>query len=275
MSRNNRNVKSFVNAARKPCCKVCKDAGKTESEFSSHWPRDTEGKTICPTLLAQDCRYCGKAGHTVKYCHKLEKDNAAREKASKSVQPKAVPKPAPKPAPSNAKVGGFALLMDSDSDDSPRSPKRTQKKAPAKVAPMKEEYPALGGAWARLPAIAPVAGVSFAEMACKPKEIAIAEKQIRDEERLGQAIKEKFVTLKHEPAPLSERDQARIQHNKDCFSMSNGKCWADLEDSDDDSIDDMARIERFMDADREDDMERVERFMDADREDDYAGDCDW
>ena len=246
MSRNNRNVNSVVNAARKPCCKVCKDAGKTESEFSSHWPKDTQGNTICPTLLKQDCRYCGKAGHTVKYCHKLEKDNAAREKASKSVQPK----PVPKPAPSNAKVGGFALLMDSDSDsdDSPR----TAKKAPAKVAPMKEEYPALGGAWVRLPAIAPVAGVSFAAMACKPKEIAIAEKQIRDEERLGQAIKEGFVALKRESAPLSEREQAKIKHTSDCFNMTNGKSWADMEDSDDESIDDMARVERFMEQDRED-----------------------
>jgi hypothetical protein len=257
MSRNNRNVKSVVNAARKPCCKVCKDAGKTESEFSSHWPRDTEGKTICPTLLAQDCRYCGKAGHTVKYCHKLEKDNAAREKASKSVQPN----PVPKPAPSNAaKAGGFAVLMDSDSDsdDSPRSPKRTQKKAPA---PMKEEYPALGGTWTRLPAIAPVASVSFAAMACKPKEIAIAEKQIRDEERLGRAIKEGFVALKRESAPLSEREKAKIKHTNECFRGLNGKSWADMEDSDDE--------------DEDDDMARVERFMDRDREDDYAGETGW
>ena len=262
MSRNNRNVKSVVNAARKPCCKVCKDAGKTESEFSSHWPKDKEGNTICPTLLAQDCRYCGKAGHTVKYCQKLEKDNAAREKASK---PKFQPAAA-RPEPSGAKASGFALLMDSDSDsdESPRSPKRTQKKAPA---PMKEEYPALGGAWTRLPAIAPVASVSFAAMACKPKEIAIAEKQIRDEERLGQAIKEKFVALKHEPAPLSEREQAKIKHTNDCFRGLNGKCWADLEDSDDDDEDDdMARVERFMDRDREDDYPACT---------DYDGDGDW
>ena len=52
----------------KPICKVCRDAGKSESEYKSHWVRSKSGKVTCPTLLSQSCRSCGKSGHTVKYC---------------------------------------------------------------------------------------------------------------------------------------------------------------------------------------------------------------
>jgi hypothetical protein len=30
--------------------------------------RNKTGKVTCPTLLSQNCRNCGKNGHTVKYC---------------------------------------------------------------------------------------------------------------------------------------------------------------------------------------------------------------
>ena len=29
-------------------CKVCKDAGKTETEYTSHYVKDKSGKVICP-----------------------------------------------------------------------------------------------------------------------------------------------------------------------------------------------------------------------------------
>ena len=51
-----------------PNCKVCRDAGKSEQEYSSHRVRDKNGRVACPTLLSQKCRNCGKNGHTVKYC---------------------------------------------------------------------------------------------------------------------------------------------------------------------------------------------------------------
>lgn len=53
---------------KKPLCKVCRDAGKSEAEYQSHWVRSKSGKVVCPTLLSQRCRSCGKSGHTVKYC---------------------------------------------------------------------------------------------------------------------------------------------------------------------------------------------------------------
>lgn len=63
-------------------CKVCHDAGKTEAEYRSHFTRespDPKAKVTCPTLLAQECRYCSKNGHTVKYCPTL-KDNEKKRK---------------------------------------------------------------------------------------------------------------------------------------------------------------------------------------------------
>ena len=55
-------------------CNVCFDAGKTESEYTSHYVRaskEPNAKVVCPTLLALECNYCFKKGHTVKYCDVL------------------------------------------------------------------------------------------------------------------------------------------------------------------------------------------------------------
>ena len=80
--------KFINNSQKKPFCKVCFDARKPESEYTSHYVRsqpDSNGKTIvtCPVLNATECRYCFKFGHTTKFCNVLEekkkKDN--REKS--------------------------------------------------------------------------------------------------------------------------------------------------------------------------------------------------
>lgn len=58
-------------------CKVCKDAGKTEAEYTSHFVRATPAKNapvVCPTLLALNCNYCHKKGHTIRYCPVLERN---------------------------------------------------------------------------------------------------------------------------------------------------------------------------------------------------------
>ena len=54
-----------------PFCKVCRDAGCSESEYTSHFVKDQPGpagKVVCPTLLNQACRICGEKGHTSSYC---------------------------------------------------------------------------------------------------------------------------------------------------------------------------------------------------------------
>ena len=256
-----RNIKT--NVVRKPCCKVCKDAGKSESEYGSHWPKDSNGKTVCPTLLAQDCRYCGEAGHTVKYCQKLTKDNASKAKSDafwdrqrRVIAAREAPKPVAEFKPAQ---GRFAMLMDDDSDESPRSPKRAEKKAPA---PQKEEFPALSGTWAKSAATAPVANISFMEMAIKPKEVALSEKKTRDEERLGKAIASGMVVIERgshgtvmTAPPKTAAQIAREKYNYDCFKCKDGLSWADAESSDDEYDEyesDMAAIERYTDRDRED-----------------------
>ncbi len=55
------------------CCKVCRDAGKPASVFTSHLVKDSKnGVIVCPTLLATVCRYCRQNGHTVKYCTSIK-----------------------------------------------------------------------------------------------------------------------------------------------------------------------------------------------------------
>jgi hypothetical protein len=73
----NTNNKSTQMKAKKPFCKVCKDAGKSEDIYTSHFLRDKLGansQIICPTLLALECQYCHQKGHTVSYCKKLKEN---------------------------------------------------------------------------------------------------------------------------------------------------------------------------------------------------------
>lgn len=58
-------------ATKTPYCKVCHDAGRPSSEYTSHYVKDQpgpDGKVVCPTLLNQSCRICNKTGHTSSYC---------------------------------------------------------------------------------------------------------------------------------------------------------------------------------------------------------------
>ena len=87
--RTNANAKSTTAFGKKPFCKVCFDAKKPESEYSSHFVRslpDMNGKTVvtCPVLKATECRYCYNFGHTAKFCPVLE-DNKKKAAKAKSV----------------------------------------------------------------------------------------------------------------------------------------------------------------------------------------------
>jgi predicted DNA binding CopG/RHH family protein len=62
---------SRKNNTSKPFCVVCRDAGRPEKEYTSHYVKDQpgpNGKVVCPTLLNQACRICAKPGHTSSYC---------------------------------------------------------------------------------------------------------------------------------------------------------------------------------------------------------------
>ena len=97
-------------------CKVCKDAGKTESEYTSHFVKDKSGKTICPTLLNQACKYCRQTGHTVKFCPtlKLNEKNKKREEYFKKQQPEWQDE---LNSATRRLRSSFATAFDSDSED--------------------------------------------------------------------------------------------------------------------------------------------------------------
>ncbi|XP_057305903.1 uncharacterized protein LOC130644355 [Hydractinia symbiolongicarpus] len=52
-------------------CVFCRNNGESESVYTSHVLKDTEGRTACPILRAYTCPICkanGDSSHTIKYC---------------------------------------------------------------------------------------------------------------------------------------------------------------------------------------------------------------
>jgi hypothetical protein len=171
--------------------------------------------------LDQECRFCHQKGHTVKYCKELAKKIAQDEREKKrQQQPRAEPK---KQGTRTTQQSRFAILMEDDDE------------VAAPSAPMKEEFPELGGTWTKRAQATPVEGVSFVDMACKPREVAIAEKQEREKE--VQSV-QGLVVIKPTPLPqLKEKTEAELakqKHNYECFRGTNGKSWADMDSDDED-----------------------------------------
>jgi hypothetical protein len=112
---------------KKPYCKVCHDAGKPESEYTSHSVRslpDRNGNTTvtCPTLLTIECQYCRKQGHTIKFCPTLIAKNKAEERNNRKEVFKKVEEKKQITAPSikqKKSTSYFAVLSDNNSDDDP------------------------------------------------------------------------------------------------------------------------------------------------------------
>lgn len=90
MQRNNSTKLTNNKSVYKTFCKVCQDSGKTEKEYTNHNVRDLKGKTVCPVLLAQECRNCYKHGHTFKYCPLIKSETYKKpyEEPVKTVQTK-------------------------------------------------------------------------------------------------------------------------------------------------------------------------------------------
>ena len=162
------NTKKVV--SKKPFCKVCHDAGKTEAEYTSHFVRslpDFNGNTkvTCPILAATECRYCYKLGHTTKFCPVIEENTKrAKKETSDAIQAhkyeqRAASRTVLEPVVEKKYGGAFAAFGD-ESDDEKPEPKQV-------VAPVVDDFPALVGLKM---AAAPVtkATVSWAAMAEKP-----------------------------------------------------------------------------------------------------------
>lgn len=155
--------------AKKPFCKVCHDAGKTEAEYTSHFVRslpDMNGKTkvTCPILAATECRYCYQLGHTTKFCPIIEENNK-RSKKEKSVaiqahksEQRAASRTVPEPVVERKYGGAFAAFRD-DSEDEKPVPQQV-------VAAVVDDFPALFGSKKDVASVSKA--VSWASIAEKP-----------------------------------------------------------------------------------------------------------
>jgi hypothetical protein len=163
-SNNNKKV-----AAKKPFCKVCHDAGKTEAEYTSHFVRslpDFNGNTkvTCPVLAATECRYCYKMGHTTKFCPVIE-ENTKKAKKEKSMaiqahkyEQRTAAKMVSAPVVEKKYGGAFAAFGDESDDEQPETKQV--------VAPVVDEFPALFGSKNEVASVAKA--VSWAAVAEKP-----------------------------------------------------------------------------------------------------------
>jgi len=138
--------------APKPYCKVCHDAGKTIEEYSSHFVKSEpgpNGKVVCPTLLALECRYCYKNGHSAGYCpilaDKAKEQKRAEQQKKRAEAEAAATKAPPKTKPAKVTNVFNALADDSSSEDDVPTKVTTsikQSNNNIKVS-AKEEFPAL------------------------------------------------------------------------------------------------------------------------------------
>ena len=90
-SRNYSTITSTSTSTNSPFCKVCKDAGRSVSEYTSHFVKDQPGpfgRVVCPTLLNQECRICHAKGHTSSYCTQYKPRNTqAHTTRTESLRP--------------------------------------------------------------------------------------------------------------------------------------------------------------------------------------------
>ena len=124
MSRQNVSNKhgSRKNTEQKKFCKVCFDAGKSETEYTSHFVRaspEPTAKVVCPTLLQAECGYCHEIGHTPSCCSTLKAHQKAKKRQEYELQKEKSEATKSVSKASKAKqvsLGGFAALMEDDSD---------------------------------------------------------------------------------------------------------------------------------------------------------------
>jgi hypothetical protein len=243
-------------------CKVCFDAGKSEKEYTNHYvrrDREPNSPVVCPTLLNQECGFCGKLGHSPKYCTVLEdkkKQDAKKEKALKKQQYQEQKQQQQKPAVAAAKVtkptasNVFAALYD-DSDDEEPKPKPAA--ASAVPALKKDQFPALqqqeqqqsakaptkkpaaANAWLKslqqscpnLTVPKQMAAETYVNSAAVPKATLVRPKQ---EEAQAQACPQPIFVSDF----LEEAEEAFAPPPRQKASQMN---WAELEDPDSDDED--------------------------------------
>jgi hypothetical protein len=245
MSYNNKSNSSKSSTAlvgKKPFCKVCQDAGKPESEYTSHFVRtlpDINGKSIvtCPVLNSTECRYCCQLGHTTKFCPVLEKnekrnkkDNYAAVQYQKSEQRIAA---ISQPTAENKYRGAFAAL-DCENNETQA---KTQAKKEIPITKKNDSFPALESKQTST-LVAPSAGV-WATIAAKPALPQIKQEVKPEVKSDGKPELKQYVKPELKPYVKPYLKQ-EVKHEVSEFlkqqvkKASAAKSWADESDTDDD-----------------------------------------
>ena len=197
----------------KPFCKVCKDAGKSESEYTSHFVKSQDGnKIICPTLLSQECRYCFKSGHTVKFCQVLlkKKNEEARVIKTKS-HFEDNNKQSKQKQNQNKNQNIFSIIAEEDDNES------------------KEEFPALN----KINSITNVNNtntITYASLAAKPKPCEIKTKAEEEVKKTKTVLSLKLPStlVKKSWADWSDSEDEEEQeelYNKNSHDKYNDNDW--------------------------------------------------
>lgn len=212
------------NMENKPYCKVCHDAGKDESEFRSHSVRskpDYYGNTVvlCPTLLATECTYCYKKGHTVKFCSIIATNKKQLNKVQYNQLRQEAEKKDKKTKVSKPKLGFSVLAESSDSEKEVNKTANIASKPTANPVAKQEshsivkmnEFPALSSVKKE---VKPATLTGWATITAKSAE------QFQDEKKI-QEIMEKSIK-RMQPPIIKAKIVPQVKKN-----------WADYTDSDD------------------------------------------
>jgi hypothetical protein len=208
----------------KAYCKVCHDAGKPESEYTSHFVRSSPGPAgvvICPTLLTQQCRYCQKDGHTVKFCptladrQKKEKKMESRREFenNKTKQQTTTGNNSHQQKKTNKPMSTFSALQYSSDSDTEEQQNITDTNS----IQLEMEFPSLGQSNQQPSS----AAVSYA---------SIASKQIAD--ITSEAVE--VAVVQPEPTNIKMPTVPMIQPRNPRVNKNAGRSWADWTDTDSD-----------------------------------------
>jgi len=200
----NKNQKQVVP---QPFCKVCKDSNKSEAMYTSHWVKDKQGKVCCPTLLAQQCRYCNNHGHTIKFCKIAVEDNNRSKLVSKVVTKAPAVKLANNPQTSLMSNNRWSALAEA---------------APAQA--LAEEYPSLSPNVTLRPHQKQFATLTFAAVAAIPLAFPLVAPLA--------APKSAPVKFSRNWADDDSSDEEEEQQQYDCASGYNSSITGDDEQCD-------------------------------------------